>query len=98
MPAEAPFADAVRALVSRVGGAAQRVTVEELGAGALREGEVAAGEAEASRGVLTLRGTDAIAATAALARYLARHVGRRLTWEAPALEPPLDTWPDAPLE
>lgn len=98
MPAEAPFADAVRALVSRVGGAAQRVTVEGLEAGAVREGEAAAGEAEASGGHLTLRGTDAVAASAAFARYLARHARRRLTWEAPALEPPLETWPDASLE
>lgn len=92
MPREAPFADAVRGIVSRAGGDAATVRVEVLPPGE----DASAGESEASGGVLTLRGSDAIAASAAFAHYVARHARRRLTWEAPALAPALERWPDAP--
>lgn len=98
MHAEAPFADSVRALIARVGGPSDRVRIQSVAPDSLGPQDAAAGEAEVDGGVLTLRATDAVAASAALARYLGRHVGRRLTWEAPTLEPPLETWPDAPRE
>lgn len=94
MPPEATFAGVVRALIARAGGDASIVRIE-----ALEPGENAAvGEAEASGGVLTLRGTDPVATAAAFAHYLAQHADRRLTWEAPRLDPPLPRWPEAPRE
>lgn len=94
MPGEAWFADAVRGLVARVGGDADRVRVELLDTSP--PGDAAAGSFAAAGGVLTLRGTDVVAASAALARYLARHAHRRISWESPRLDPPLAGWPDAP--
>ncbi|MDQ0895321.1 alpha-N-acetylglucosaminidase [Agromyces ramosus] len=86
------LAETVRGVVARIGGDASRVLVEHIDAGA--DGE-AIGAYEASAGLLTLRGTDAVAAASALSRYLQRN-GRRITWESPRLEPAFDAWPDAP--
>ncbi|UOE44413.1 alpha-N-acetylglucosaminidase TIM-barrel domain-containing protein [Agromyces larvae] len=92
MKRPADFAEAVLGVVARSGGDGARVRVEEMAAGA---GDAAAGGFEASGGLLTLRGTDAVAAASAYARYL--HLqGRRITWEAPTLVPPFRAWPDAP--
>ncbi|MRG60480.1 hypothetical protein GE115_11475 [Agromyces sp. CFH 90414] len=86
------FAEAVLGVVARTGGDAARVRVEHTEAAS---GEAAAGGFEASGGRLTLRGTDAVAAASAYARYLHAN-GRRITWESPRLEPPFESWPDAP--
>ncbi len=86
------FAETVRGIVSRIGGDASRVRVERIDAGA---GGETVGEYEASGGLLTLRGSDPIAAASALSRYLQRN-GRRITWESPRLDPVFDVWPDAP--
>ncbi|MDR5699237.1 alpha-N-acetylglucosaminidase [Agromyces aerolatus] len=86
------FADAVRALISRCGGDADRVEIVHRAA---EPGAAAIGSFASRGGILTLTGTDAVAAASAFAAYLRRH-GRRVTWEAPAVVPLGDSWPDAP--
>ncbi|WP_286057571.1 alpha-N-acetylglucosaminidase [Microbacterium wangruii] len=87
------LSEALRGIVLRIGGDAERVRVERV---PVRPGNAATAEYEAAGGVLTIRGSDAVAAATALARYLQHH-GRRITWESPRLQPTLVTWPDAPL-
>lgn len=84
-------AAAVLALVERVGGDATRVRVESLPTDAAHA--AVAGYA-AEGGGLTLRGTDVPAVASAFAHYL-HEQGRRVTWEAPRLEPLWESWPDA---
>lgn len=86
------FSETVRDLVARIGGDSARLRVERIADGSA---DAAIGEYSAERGVLTLRGTDPVAAASALSRYLQRN-GRRITWESPRLEPPAAPWPDAP--
>lgn len=87
--ADPEFAAAVRGLVARIGGDASRVYVERLDSG-----PAAAGAYAATGGVLTLVGSDVVAAASALARYL-HSIGRRVGWESPRLTPPFPSWPDA---
>ena len=82
------FADAVRALVSRCGGDADRVEIVQRAA---EPGAATIGSFASRGGILTLTGTDAVAAASAFAAYLRRH-GRRVTWEAPAVVPFGDSW------
>ncbi|PRB18539.1 alpha-N-acetylglucosaminidase [Microbacterium sp. MYb62] len=83
---------AVLALVERIGADPTHVRVEVVQA----EGAHAAVAGfEARDGMLTLRGSDVPSAASAFARYL-HSQGRRLTWEAPRLQPTWARWPDAP--
>jgi alpha-N-acetylglucosaminidase len=82
----------VLALVARVAGGADGVRVERIGTGEA----AAAGGYECRDGVLTLRGSDPVAAASAFAQYLKAYAGRQVTWDQPRLEPPLAAWPDAP--
>ncbi|GAA1567049.1 alpha-N-acetylglucosaminidase [Dactylosporangium maewongense] len=82
--------DTVRALAARVAGG--DVRVETIPAGA----DAAAGEYECRDGVLTLRGSDPVAAASAFAQYLKAVTGRQVTWDQPRLQPPLESWPAAP--
>ncbi|WP_268928525.1 alpha-N-acetylglucosaminidase [Microbacterium sp. KUDC0406] len=79
---------ALHGLVRRIGGDADqlRVRIEHAGGGA------ASASYEADAGVLTITGSDPVAAASALARYLQAQ-GRRITWESPVIEP--GPWPDA---
>lgn len=85
--------DAVlRALVARLGGDADSVRFEP--ATALPSIAATAGY-EAHNGVLTLRGSDTVAAASALAKYL-HGLGQRITWESPLIDGSGSRWPDAP--
>ncbi|NBE83998.1 alpha-N-acetylglucosaminidase [Micromonospora rubida] len=84
--------DEVRALVARVAGTADDVRVEGVPAG----GDAAAAGYECRDGVLTLRGSDAVAAASAFSQYLKAHAGRQVTWDQPRLDPRPQPWPDAP--
>ncbi|QNA93933.1 hypothetical protein [Microbacterium sp. Se63.02b] len=74
----------VLALLERVGADTSHVRVEELPP---EETHAAVAGFEAGNGVLTLRGTDVLSTARAFARYL-HGQGRRITWEAPRLDPP----------
>ena len=86
------FTEAIRGIVARLGGDAARVRAVRLEPSS---DAAARGTYAATGGVLTLGGTDVVAAASALARYLQLN-GRRITWETPRLEPVFETWPDAP--
>ena len=88
MTEEAPFADALRALIRRTGVDDSRVEVHTKN----EPGTVASYQASAGR--LTIEGTDPVAAAYAFARYLRDVVGVRITWETPRCHG-LDHWPDA---
>ncbi|MCP2635485.1 alpha-N-acetylglucosaminidase [Microbacterium sp. HD4P20] len=89
---EPVFAEALRGLIARLGGNATRVRIEPHE----KETDAAAtGAYAASGGILTLKGTDLVAAASALAAYL-RAQGQRITWESAVLEGAWDRWPDAP--
>ncbi|MFE6996567.1 alpha-N-acetylglucosaminidase TIM-barrel domain-containing protein [Microbacterium sp. NPDC057659] len=81
---------ALHGLVRRIGGDADRLHVRIEDAG----GPGASAAYEAGGGVLTLCGSDPVAAASALSRYL-HEQGRRITWESPAIDP--GAWADAPL-
>lgn len=89
---EPAFADELRGLIMRMGGDATTVRIEPRESGT---DAAATGAFEASGGILTVKGTDLVAAASTLAAYLRSH-GRRITWESPRLEPAWDRWPDAP--
>ncbi|WP_327030676.1 alpha-N-acetylglucosaminidase [Micromonospora sp. NBC_01740] len=84
--------DEVRALVARVAGTADDVRVERIPAG----DDAAVAGYECRDGVLTLRGSDPVAAAAAFGQYLKAYAGRQVTWEQPRLAPRPTPWPDAP--
>ena len=84
--------DEVRALVARVAGTADDVRVERIPAG----DDAAVAGYECRDGVLTLRGSDPVAAAAAFGQYLKAYAGRQVTWEQPRLAPRPAPWPDAP--
>ncbi|MGH3703365.1 MAG: alpha-N-acetylglucosaminidase TIM-barrel domain-containing protein [Agromyces sp.] len=86
------FVEAVRGIVARIGGDATRLRVVRL---AGDTADAAIGEYSAADGVLTLRGTDPVAAASAFSRYLQRN-GRRITWESPRPGPAPVGWSDAP--
>lgn len=86
---EAPaWADAVRGVARRAGLDPELIAVEALD----RPASVADYRAEGGR--LTLRGSDPVAASVVLGRYVRAHLGTRLTWQRPRMSAaPL---PDAP--
>lgn len=86
---EAPWADAVRGVVRRAGGDPGRVHLEQ------HPGTEGAADATCTTagGHLWISATDAVAATVAYHRHLQAR-GRRITWETPHLDPPLE--PDPP--
>ncbi|MFD7026198.1 alpha-N-acetylglucosaminidase TIM-barrel domain-containing protein [Promicromonospora sukumoe] len=77
------WADAVRGVARRAGLNPALVTVEALD----RPASVADYRAEGGR--LTLRGSDPVAASVALGRYVRAHLGTRLTWQRPRVSGPL---------
>ncbi|MGW2091246.1 alpha-N-acetylglucosaminidase TIM-barrel domain-containing protein [Promicromonospora sukumoe] len=78
MTPEAPaWADAVRGVARRAGLDPAVIAVEALD----RPASVADYRAEGGR--LTLRGSDPVAASVALGRYVRAHLGTRLTWQRP---------------
>lgn len=97
------WADAVRGVAGRAGLDPDRVTVEPLPSGlgsqdhpgtSLPGGLPSAADYRADAGHLTVRATDPVAASVALARYARTHLGTRLTWQRPRVtRGPL---PDAP--
>ncbi|MEN3612134.1 alpha-N-acetylglucosaminidase TIM-barrel domain-containing protein [Plantactinospora sp. ZYX-F-223] len=84
--------DAVLALLARLAGTVGEVRVEQVPAG----DDAAVGGYECRSGVLTLRGSDPVAAASAFAQYLKAYAGRQVTWDQPRLEPPPASWPEAP--
>jgi alpha-N-acetylglucosaminidase len=80
MSAASAWAAAVRDVAERAGLDPRRVTVEPAGIEANRP-DTADYRAEA--GHLTIRATDPVAASVALARYVRDHLGTRLTWQQP---------------
>ncbi|MEO3925896.1 alpha-N-acetylglucosaminidase TIM-barrel domain-containing protein [Micromonosporaceae bacterium B7E4] len=85
--------DLLRDLVVRVAGSADGVRVERVPAAA--DGTAVAGY-ECRDGVLTLRGSDPVAAASAFGQYLKAYAGRQVTWDSPRLDPPPTSWPAAP--
>ncbi|MBD7958692.1 alpha-N-acetylglucosaminidase C-terminal domain-containing protein [Microbacterium sp. Sa4CUA7] len=85
------FVEAIGGIVERLGGDATRVRAVRLEPS---DDAAACGTYAAADGVLTLGGTDVVAAASALARYLQVN-GRRITWETPLLQPAFEAWPDA---
>ncbi|GAB2484593.1 alpha-N-acetylglucosaminidase [Promicromonospora xylanilytica] len=77
----APWADAVRGVAERAGLDGRLVTVERLSSAAH-----SAGDYRAEHGRLTVRGTDAVSASVALARYVRTHLGTRLSWQRPHVD------------
>ncbi|MGI5191545.1 alpha-N-acetylglucosaminidase TIM-barrel domain-containing protein [Promicromonospora sp. CA-289599] len=91
MSATSAWADAVRGVAERAGLDPRQVTVEGAGI-ETNQSDTAGYRAEA--GHLTIRATDAVAASVALARYVRDNLGTRLTWQrARVSASPL---PDAP--
>jgi alpha-N-acetylglucosaminidase len=81
------WADAVRGVARRAGLDPALVTVEALD----RPASVA--DYRAAGGRLTLRGSDPVAASVALGRYVRAHLGTRLTWQRPRVSGPLRNAP-----
>ncbi|MFI2487495.1 alpha-N-acetylglucosaminidase TIM-barrel domain-containing protein [Promicromonospora kroppenstedtii] len=87
------WADAVRGVAERAGVDPGRVSLEPLPAGWTNEtpeaateraaGPASAAEYVATGGRLTIRASDPVAASVALARYVRAHLGTRLTWQRP---------------
>jgi alpha-N-acetylglucosaminidase len=102
-PARVPWADAVGGLAERAGLDRRLVTIEHLPSGPLAAPNRTApggtapggtGDYRAEGGRLTIRGTDAVAASVALGRYVRTHLGTRLTWQRPRVS--ATSLPDAP--
>jgi alpha-N-acetylglucosaminidase len=99
MSAANAWADAVRGVAERAGLDPRRVTVEPAVFDTDRLGtdqpdtdqpdtdQPDTAEYRAEAGHLTIRATDAVAASVALARYVRDHLGTRLTWQRPRVGP-----------
>lgn len=105
-----PWADAVRGVAERAGVDPGLVSLEPLPAGWTPEtagaagaagvraaGPVAAADYVATGGRVTIRASDPVAASVALARYVRAHLGTRLTWQRPCVGagPEVGTGPGA---
>jgi alpha-N-acetylglucosaminidase len=107
-PAAAPWADAVGGVAERAGLDRQLVTIEPLSQRRPSTGSRSGvphstapvpaphstADYRAEAGRLTVRGTDAVSASVALARYVRTHLGTRLTWRRPQVGG--SALPDAP--
>ncbi|MEU4361442.1 alpha-N-acetylglucosaminidase TIM-barrel domain-containing protein [Promicromonospora sp. NPDC023987] len=98
-PIPAPWAEAVGGVAERAGLDRRLVTVERLvdgPPGTAQPGTASPSTADyrAEAGRLTVRGTDAVAASVALARYVRAHLGTRLSWQRPYVGK--SSLPDAP--
>ncbi|GAA4710955.1 alpha-N-acetylglucosaminidase [Promicromonospora umidemergens] len=93
-PAPAPWADAVGGVAGRAGLDRRLVTVERLPTGRPGAAPHCTADYRAEAGWLTVRGTSAVAASVALARYVRRYLGTRLTWQRPHVS--RSSLPDAP--
>jgi alpha-N-acetylglucosaminidase len=83
---------AATAVIGRVAGRTDSLDVEFLPL--THQGSRAGYESRDGR--LALHGTDTLAVTSAFGRYLAAHVGRRITWDRLRLDESVSAWPDAP--
>ncbi|MFE7506308.1 alpha-N-acetylglucosaminidase TIM-barrel domain-containing protein [Promicromonospora sp. NPDC057488] len=88
----ASWADAVRGVAERAGLDPALVRVEPLPAGWTNEtaetpasGQMAAADYVATGGRVTIRASDPVAASVALARYVRAYLDTRLTWQRPWL-------------